>query len=159
MGFDPITMGVVAGGANLIGGAMDRRANKKAVSSDNKRSEYQTQRAIGALQPAYQNAQNGLIEGYGRAGQIQQENYNRNSDLMAQSFMPRAQMFQQGNVAAQQSIVDSLPQMRAALLGGRMPQTMRPQQFNIDQNALQGILNPEKQQFPGTQQFQNIRGQ
>jgi len=158
MGFNPITMGVIAGGANLIGGAMDRKAAKSQAADQNKFRQANLQQAMGIVQPAYQDAQSGMIEGYGRAGQIQQENLNRNAGLLAQSYMPQAQQYQAGNMAAQQSIVDSLPQMRAALLGGKMPQTMRAQALPIDQNALQGILNPQTQQFPTTQKFQNIRG-
>jgi hypothetical protein len=116
------------------------------------------QKSLDMLQPAYQDAQSGIIEGYGRSGDIQQENLNRNAGLMAQSYMPQAQQYQAGNMAAQQSIIDSLPQMRSALLGGRMPETMRAQSIPIDQNALQGILNPQTQQFPSTQQFRDIRG-
>ena len=158
MGFDPITMGVIAGGANLIGGAMDRKAAKGQAADQNKFRQANLQQAMGIVQPAYQDAQSGMIEGYGRAGQIQQDNFNRNTGLLSQSFMPQAQMYQAGNMAAQQTIMDSLPQMRAALLGGKMPQTMRAQSLPIDQNALQGILNPQAQQFPTTQKFQDIRG-
>ena len=153
-----IETALISGGMNLAGGMMDRNAAKGQASDMNKFRQANMKQSMDMMYPAYQNAQNGMVEGYGRAGDIQQENLNRNTGLMAQSFMPQAQTYQAGNMAAQQSIADSLPQMRSALLGGRIPETMRAQALPIDQNALQGILNPQAQQFPTTQKFQNIRG-
>ena len=153
-----IETALIAGGLNAVGGMMDRNQAKGQASDMNRRRSAQTDRAMKLSQEGYQNAQSGMVEGYGRAGDIQQENLNRNSSLLGQSYMPQAQQYQAGNMAAQQSIADSLPQMRAALLGGRIPETMRAQALPIDQNALQGILNPQAQQFPTTQKFKDIRG-
>jgi hypothetical protein len=47
--------------------------------------------------------------------------------------------------------------MRAALLGGRIPQMQQAQSLPIDQAALAGLINPQAQQFPAQQQFPQMR--
>lgn len=147
MGMDPVTMAAISGGANLVGGMLDRRADKKSASKFNRRQTALTNQAMGMLTPAYESAQQGLVSGYGMAGDINQEAYNRNTALMGQSFMPQMQTYQAGNVAAQQALLDSLPMMRSAVLGGSMPNRMQAQALPINQTALQGLINPQAQQF------------
>lgn len=144
---DPVTMAAISGGANLVGGMLDRRADKSAASKFNRRQQAATTQAMGILTPAYDRAQEGLASGYGMAGDINQEAYNRNTGLMGQSFLPQMQTYQQGNVGAQQALLDSLPMMRSAILGGSMPNRMQAQSIPINQSALQGLINPQAQQF------------
>jgi len=154
----PVGASVASAGLNFAGGAMDRRAAKGQASKANRRNSLQIGRAMEMSQEGYQNAQNGITEGYGRAGDIQQENLNRNLGLLGESYMPQAQQYQSANMAAQQAYIDSLPQMRSAILGGKMPQTMSAYSVPIDESGLQGIINPRAQQFPTTQKFADIRG-
>lgn len=155
MGFDPITMGAaaVAAGAN----ALSQRSQKKDISKANRRSMAMANTEMANLMPAYQQAQDTMIGGYGQAGQINQEALNRAYQMQGQSFMPRMQAYQGGNVAAQNANIASIPAMRAALLGGRMPQMQQAQSLPIDQAALAGLINPQAQQFPAQQQFPQMR--
>ena len=153
MGFDPLTMAAVSVGANMLG----QRSQKKDVSKANRRSMSMANTEMANMLPAYQQAQDTMIGGYGQAGQINQEALNRAYQMQGQSFMPRMQAYQGGNVAAQNANLSSIPAMRAALLGGRMPQMQQAQSLPIDQAALAGLINPQAQQFPAQQQFQPMR--
>jgi hypothetical protein len=155
MGFDPITMGAAAAGlgANML----SQRSQKKDISKANRRSMAMANTEMANLMPAYQQAQDTMIGGYGQAGQINQEALNRAYQMQGQSFMPRMQAYQGGNVAAQNANLSSIPAMRAALLGGRIPQMQQAQSLPIDQAALAGLINPQAQQFPAMQQFPQMR--
>lgn len=53
-------------------------------------------------------------------------------DVFNQITPAQAQMFQQGNVGAQNVLAGALPQMQNAILGGQVDYSfMQPQQFNI----------------------------
>jgi hypothetical protein len=155
MGFDPITMGAAAAGlgANML----SQRSQKKDISKANRRSMAMANTEMANLMPAYQQAQDTMIGGYGQAGQINQEALNRAYQMQGQAFMPRMQAYQGGNVAAQNANLSSIPAMRAALLGGRIPQMQQAQSLPIDQAALAGLINPQAQQFPAQQQFPQMR--
>jgi hypothetical protein len=146
-------MAAAAAGANMLG----QRSKKKDVSKANRRSMAMANTEMANLMPAYQQAQDTMIGGYGQAGQINQEALNRAYQMQGQSFLPRMQAYQGGNVAAQNANLSSIPAMRAALLGGRIPQMQQAQSLPIDQAALAGLINPQAQQFPAMQQFQPMR--
>jgi hypothetical protein len=159
-----IETAVLAAGANLASNALSSRSRKKDVSKANRRSMAMANTEMANLMPAYQQAQDtmiggygqaqdAMIGGYGQAGQINQEALNRAYQMQGQSFMPRMQAYQGGNVAAQNANLSSIPAMRAALLGGRIPQMQQAQSLPIDQAALAGLINPQAQQFPAQQQF------
>jgi hypothetical protein len=67
------------------------------------------------------------------------------------------QAYEAGNMAAQNMNLASIPAMRAAILGGRIPEMPQAQSLPMDQAALAGLMNPQAQQFPGQQQFQPMR--
>jgi hypothetical protein len=144
-------------GASLAANMLGQRSKKKDVSKANRRSMAMANTEMANLMPAYQQAQDTMIGGYGQAGQINQEALNRAYQMQGQSFMPRMQAYQGGNVAAQNANLSSIPAMRAALLGGRIPQMQQAQSLPIDQAALAGLINPQAQQFPAMQQFPQMR--
>jgi hypothetical protein len=146
-------MAAASAGANML----SQRSQKKDVSKANRRSMAMANTEMANLMPAYQQAQDTMIGGYGQAGQINQEALNRAYQMQGQSFMPRMQAYQGGNVAAQNANLSSIPAMRAALLGGRIPQMQQAQSLPIDQAALAGLINPQAQQFPAMQQFPQMR--
>jgi hypothetical protein len=146
-------MAAASAGANMLG----QRSKKKDVSKANRRSMAMANTEMANLMPAYQQAQDTMIGGYGQAGQINQEALNRAYQMQGQAFMPRMQAYQGGNVAAQNANLSSIPAMRAALLGGRIPQMQQAQSLPIDQAALAGLINPQAQQFPAQQQFPQMR--
>jgi len=154
MGIETAIAGAaLSAGANML----SQRAQKKDISKANRRSMEMANTEMANLMPAYQQAQDTMVGGYGQAGQINQEALNRAYQMQGQSFMPRMQAYQGGNVAAQNANIASIPAMRAALLGGRMPQMQQAQSLPIDQAALAGLINPQAQQFPAQQQFQPMR--
>lgn len=154
MGIETAIAGAaLSAGANML----SQRAQKKDISKANRRSMEMANTEMANLMPAYQQAQDTMIGGYGQAGQINQEALNRAYQMQGQSFMPRMQAYQGGNVAAQNANIASIPAMRAALLGGRMPPMQQAQSLPIDQAALAGLINPQAQQFPAQQQFQPMR--
>jgi hypothetical protein len=67
--------------------------------------------------------------------------------MRGNTFMPQMQAFEGGNLAAQEANLASLPAMRAAILGGKMPDMIQPRSLPIDQAALQGLINPTAMQF------------
>ena len=148
-----IASAALSAGANML----SQRAQKKDISKANRRSMSMANTEMANMLPAFQQAQDTMIGGYGQAGQINQEALNRAYQMQGQSFMPRMQAYQGGNVAAQNANIASIPAMRAALLGGRMPQMQQAQSLPIDQAALAGLINPQAQQFPAQQQFQSMR--
>ena len=157
MGMDPVTMGAASAGISLVGDMLSSRSAKKDASKANRRSMAMANTNLANLLPAYQQAQDSMIGGYGQAGQINQGALDRAFQMQGASFMPMMQAYQGGNVAAQNTNLASIPAMRAAILGGRMPQMPQAQSLPIDQSALAGLINPQAQQFPSQQQFQPMR--
>lgn len=155
MGMDPVSM--AAAGASLGANMLGQRSRKKDISKANRRSMAMANTNLNNLLPAYQQAQDTVVGGYGQAGQINQEALNRAYQMQGASFMPRMQAYQAGNVAAQNVNLASVPAMRAAILGGRIPEMAPAQSLPIDQAALAGLINPQAQQFPAMQQFQPMR--
>lgn len=146
-------MAAASAGANMLG----QRSKKKDISKANRRSMEMGNTQMNNLLPAYQQAQETVTGGYGQAGQINQEALNRAYQMQGASFMPRMQAYQSGNMAAQNANIQSVPAMRAALLGGRIPQITPAQSLAIDPASIAGLTNPQAQQFPGQQQFQPMR--
>jgi hypothetical protein len=109
------------------------------------------------LLPAYQQAQDTAAGGYGQAGQINQGALNQAYQMRGASFMPQMNAYQGGNVAAQNANMASVPAMRAAILGGRIPQMAPAQSLAIDPATIAGLINPQAQQFPRQQQFPPMR--
>jgi len=141
----------------MISDALSARSQRKDISKANRRSMAMANTQMNNLLPAYQQAQDTLTGGYGQAGQINQGALNQAYQMQGASFMPRMQAYQSGNMAAQNANLASVPAMRAALLGGRIPQMAPAQSLAIDPASIAGLTNPQAQQFPGQQQFQPMR--
>jgi hypothetical protein len=147
------TAELIAGGASLLGSSMDRRAQGKQANKANEAAMANTQGQLNTLLPAYQQAQEAMMGGYGQAGDIRQQALNQGTQLLGSSFMPQMEAMQGGNFAAQQALMQSLPMMRAAILGGKMPSAPQAQMMPVNASALSGLINPQAQQFPAMQQF------
>lgn len=159
---------VIGAGASLYGSKRNRDEQRRATTQANQRADEQTQRALVNLQPGYEQAMQSQQQGFergmqserrgfGQANRINQEALERAMMMRGSTFMPQMQAFERGNVAAQEANLASLPAMRAAILGGRMPEMMQARSLPVDQAALQGLINPQAMQFPGQQQFQPMR--
>ena len=148
----------IGAGASLLGSRQNRKAQQRATTQANERADAQTQRALVNLQPGYEQAMQSQQRGYeqgmqserrgfGQANRINQEALERAMMMRGSTFMPQMQAYERGNVAAQEANLAALPAMRAAILGGRMPEMMQARSLPVDQTALQGLINPQAMQL------------
>ncbi len=128
-------------GASLIGSAMDRRAQGKAVNQANEVSAARTQAGLEALRPAFEASQNVRREALGMGSQMRQQGMQQGLGMIGQMYGPTADLMQQGNMAAQRMMLAGLPMQRAAILGGKIDYSqLQPQTMNYDPNMLAGIF-------------------
>lgn len=148
----------IGAGASLYGAKRNRDEQRRAIAQANQRADEQTQRALINLQPGYEQAMQSQQQGFergmqserrgfGQANRINQEALERAMMMRGNTFMPQMQAYERGNVAAQEANLAALPAMRAAILGGRMPEMMQARSLPVDQTALQGLINPQAMQF------------
>jgi hypothetical protein len=148
----------IGAGSSLYGAKRNRDSQKSATNRANERTDAQTQRALASLQPGYEQAMQSQQRGYeqgmqserrgfGQANRINQEALERAMMMRGSTFMPQMQAYERGNVAAQEANLAALPAMRAAILGGRMPEMMQARSLPVDQAAIQGLINPTPMQF------------
>lgn len=130
-------LAVAAGAANLIGSKMAATSAGKAANKANAQAEARTNQIMGFVQPAYE-----------KSMAAQQQQYQQAVALQGQTLRPTIDAMRGGNVAAQQTLIDSLPMQRAALLGGRVNYgAMKPYSAPVDEAALQGLFNPQSMQY------------
>jgi hypothetical protein len=98
-------------------------------------------------QRGYEQGMQSERRGFGQANRINQEALERAMMMRGSTFMPQMQAYERGNVAAQEANLAALPAMRAAILGGRMPEMMQARSLPVDQTALQGLINPQAMQL------------
>ena len=148
----------ISAGASLYGQKRNRKEQRRVTDQSNQRADVQTQQALASLQPGYEQAMQSQQRGYeqgmqserrgfGQANRINQEALERAMMMRGSTFMPQMQAYERGNVAAQEANLAALPAMRAAILGGRMPEMMQARSLPVDQTALQGLINPQAMQL------------
>jgi hypothetical protein len=136
-----IETALVMGGASLLGSAMDRRAQGKAVNQANEAAAVRTGAGLEALRPGYQAAQNVRREAFGTGSQMRQQGMQQGLGMIGQLYGPTADLQQQGNMAAQRMLLAGLPMQRAAIMGGKIDYSqLQPQQMSYDPNMLAGIF-------------------
>ena len=138
---------IIGAGASLYGAKRNRKEQRRATDQANEMAESQTQRSLASLQPGYEQAMQTTRQGYGQANRMNQEALERAMMMRGSTFMPQMQAYERGNVAAQEANLASLPAMRAAILGGKMPEMMQARSLPVDQAALQGLINPQAMQL------------
>lgn len=85
------------------------------------------------------------------ARQAQGQGFQNALDIFSQTLPQQADLYQQGNVGAQQALLSGLPQMNNAILGNAIDYSaMQPQQlgYNMDfsqGNQAVGYMTPEQQ--------------
>lgn len=108
--------------AAIIGGVLENRAIDKA----GKREDRAAKRSIEATQAASRQARSDVL-GFGKRGaKTANRGFQGALDVFGQAIPAQLDVFQQGNLGAQQALLAGLPQMRNAILGG-----------NVDFGALQ----------------------
>jgi hypothetical protein len=137
----------IGAGSSLYGSKKNRDEQRRATTQANEMNEAQTQRSLASLQPGYEQAMQTQRRSFGQADRINQEALERAMMMRRDVFMPQMQAYEGGNLAAQEANLASLPAMRAAILGGKMPAAMQARSLPINQTALEGLMNPTAQQF------------
>lgn len=144
----PIGTAIASAGVSLVGSKMAATSAGKAANKANAQAEARTKQIMGYVQPAYE-----------KSMAAQQQQYQQAVALQGQTLRPTIDAMRGGNVAAQQTLIDSLPMQRAALLGGRVNYgAMKPYSAPVDEAALQGLFNPQSMQY-GQQPIQQSQGQ
>lgn len=136
-----IEAAVLGAGASLVGSALDRRAQGKAVNKANEAAAARTQAALDVMQPGYQSAQETRRQAFDVGTQMRQQGMQQGLGMIGQLYGPTANLMQQGNVAAQRMLLAGLPMQRAAILGGNIDYSqLQPQTMNYDPALLAGIF-------------------
>lgn len=137
----------IGAGASLYGSKRNRDSQRRAAEQANIMAEDRTERSLAGLRPGYEQAMQSQQFGYGESDRINQEALERAMMMRGSTFMPQMQAFEGGNLAAQEANLASLPAMRAAILGGTMPEMMQPRSLPMDMSSLDFLINPQAQQF------------
>lgn len=142
MGIEAAVLGAAIGaGGSLVGGAMDRRSQGKAVNKTNEVSAARLQAGLTAMQPAYQAGQDVRQQALGMGQQMRQQGMQQGMNTLGQLYGPQAAMTQQGYMDAQKMLLAGLPMQRAALMGGRVDyNAMQPSQTQYDPALIARIL-------------------
>lgn len=128
-------------GASLIGGALDRRAARKATSKANELEARRIQQAMGAITPGFQAAQDTSRYALGQGQQMRQQGMQQGLNLIGQLYGPAGQMQQQGNLAAQRALLAGLPMQRNAIMGAPVDYSqLQPTQIQFDPEMLSRML-------------------
>jgi hypothetical protein len=127
--------------ASLAGSALDRRSQGKAVNQANEASAARTQAGLSALAPGYQAAQDIRQQAFGTGQRMRQQGMQQGLGMLSQLYGPTANLYQQGNMAAQRALLAGVPLQRAAILGEPMDYSaLQPTQISYDPNMLAGIF-------------------
>lgn len=98
------------------------------------------------------------------AQQMQQAGFQGALDIFGQALPQQANVFQQGNVGAQQALLSGLPQMNQAILGGPIDYSaLQPQTLDFDPSVFQqqlptGIVGAIEQTQQAAQPQQPVTG-
>lgn len=107
---------VAVAGATVLGSVVGSKANKKAAAAQAESSDA----AIKATQEAQALARGDLFKLFPAAQQNLQQGFQGALDVFGQSLPAQTQVFQQGNVGAQQQLLSGLDQQRNALFGNQV---------------------------------------
>lgn len=127
-----MTWGMVAvAAATVVGGAVNYKSNKdsqKATATASDKAAAQLEETTGA-------ARADLEDLFSQSGQRQEQGFQGALDVFGQSLPAQTDVFTQGNVAAQQQILQGLPQIQNALMGNQVDYSQL-QPFQVQQPDL-----------------------
>lgn len=111
-------MGLAAAvvGASIIGGVASNVATNKASKAQSK----STDKAIASTKEASVQGRQDVIDNMALARQQANLGFQGGLDVFGQSAPAQMDVFQQGNLGAQQALLAGLPQMQNAILGGNV---------------------------------------
>jgi len=109
-------LGAAVVGAAVIGGVASNVASNKASKAQSKASSA----AIGATQQAAGEAREDINRIFPEAQATANQGFQGALDVFGQSVPAQLDVFQQGNIGAQQALISGLPQIQNAILGGNV---------------------------------------
>jgi hypothetical protein len=127
---------VAVAGASVIGAGLNAHSNSQAAKAQARAS----QSAAGEVKDATTQARDDLFKLFPASQDALSTGYKGAADMYGQSVPQQANIFQQGNVAAQQQILAGMPQFQNAILGGQVdysqfqPTELQQPDFNFLQN-------------------------
>lgn len=124
-------MGFFSGISEKIFGGTDNSAQKETLKSNERRQQFIEDQTGLAIQD--------IAQLYPMGDQYRNDAYNKAMALIGNAAIPQMDYFQQGNVGAQQMLINSMPQYQNALFG--MP---------VDYSQFQ----PVQMQLPSPSAFQ-----
>jgi hypothetical protein len=152
-------MGVAAAlaGAAVVGAYATNKATNKSISAQQNAAETASSQTTASAKEA----KGDLFKLFPAAQQNSQQGFQGALDVFGQSLPAQTQAFQQGNVGAQQQLINALPQMQNAILGnqvdlsGFQPTQIETPNLGFFQQQLPDFINPYEQ--PAQQAQQPIR--
>ena len=129
-------VGAAIAGAAVVGAVSSRNASKKAASA----SKHASDTAAGETRRASSEARADLFKLFPASQDALSTGYKGAADIFGQSAPQQADIFQQGNVAAQRQIAAGMPQFQNAILGGQVdynqfqPTQLQQPDFSFMQN-------------------------
>lgn len=147
-----IEAAVLGAGASLIGSALDRRAQGKAVNQANEAAAAQTQAAneasaartqagLSALAPGYEASRNLRQQALGMGNEMRQQGTRQGLGMIGQLYGPVAGLTQQGYMDAQRALLAGLPLQRAAIMGTPIDYSrLQPSRIQYDPQLLAGLF-------------------
>ena len=100
-------------GATLGAAALDSRSSRKAIKS----AERQKAASQAYIEKQIANARSDIFKLFPAAQESRQAGLQAGLDMYKQAYPAMQNMFQQGNVQAQQALIQGLPQMQNAIMG------------------------------------------
>lgn len=110
---DPGTAALIAGGATLFAANSDRKSSKDAIKS----AERQKAASQAYIEKQIANARSDIFKLFPAAQESRQAGLQAGLDMYKQAYPAMQNTFQQGNVQAQQALIQGLPQMQNAIMG------------------------------------------
>jgi hypothetical protein len=140
-----VTTALVIGSAAAAGGAlMDNKNNKKAIKS----AEEQKAASQAFIEKSIAQARSDIFKLFPKAQDARTQGLQAGIDLYKQAYPAMMNSFQQGNVGAQNMLLQGLPQANNALVGkpvdlsGLQAQTLQqPQGLTIPQYQPQTLTD------------------
>jgi len=107
---------VAVAGATIVGGALGSKASSDASKASSKASAS----ASAITKEAADRAKKDSTKLFSQAREDSQRGFQGALDVFSQSLPAQTQVFQQGNIAAQEQLLAGLPQFQNAILGGNI---------------------------------------
>lgn len=134
-----VAIGATAG-ATVGAATLDRKSQKEAVKSQ----ENQRNASQAFIEKMMEQTRGDLFKLYPSIQDTQQKGLQAGLDIYKQSFPVQMNAFRQGNVGAQQQLINAQPQIQNAILG--KPINYSPQEQTIDA-GIGGLRMPQAPQF------------